>query len=527
MAQPSQMNNLTTLIKRLEAATSRLEDLATVAPPGSSASSAVIPVVAPSVPVAGSVPSMSASTPALVAPLPPQEELPASVEEFDEIISGEVAKYVKLSKGLGSLIEEQSRAVEECFSEQRKFLIITTKAKKPEPSSKLFMDLLSGMQVEMTKVTNIRENHRGSPFLNQLSTVGEGIPSLAWVTYDTKPTKFINEMIGAARFYGDRVLREHKEKNPEMVDWVRSYYDILTALEKYVKNQHPMGVTWNAKGIDAGEALAASKQTASTVSGFGSGAPPPPPPPGPPPILSLDGPPTPAPSGGDINSVFNELNRGSAVTAGLKKVDKSQMTHKNPELRASSTVPARRDSSGSLRAKSPAPPTRAKPASLTKKKPAKLELEGNKWIVEYFENEQNLVISETELNQSVFLFRCKNTTVQIKGKVNTITMNECTKTNVVADALVAGIDVIKSNSFALQVLHKIPTVQVDQCDGGTIYVSEESTDVEVFTSKSSSINIYIPGAGDDGDYAECAVPEQLRHTIKGGQLTSEIVEHSG
>jgi len=312
-----------------------------------------------------------------------------------------------------------------------------------------------------------------------------------------------------------------------MVEWVRSYYDILTALEKYVKNQHPMGVTWNAKGIDAGEALAASKQTASAVSAFGSGAPPPPPPPGPPPILSLDGPPTPAPSGGDINSVFNELNRGSAVTAGLKKVDKSQMTHKNPELRASSTVPARRDSSGSLRAKSPAPPTRAKPASLTKKKPAKLELEGNKWIVEYFENEQNLVISETELNQSVFLFRCKNTTVQIKGKVNTIAMNECTKTNVVADALVAGIDVIKSNSFALQVLHKIPTVQVDQCDGGTIYVSEESTDIEVFTSKSSSVNIYIPGAGDDDDYAECAVPEQLRHTIKGGQLTSEIVEHSG
>lgn len=50
---------------------------------------------------------MSASTPALVAPLPLPEELPASVEEFDEIISGEVAKYVKLSKGLGGLIEEQ------------------------------------------------------------------------------------------------------------------------------------------------------------------------------------------------------------------------------------------------------------------------------------------------------------------------------------------------------------------------------------------------------------------------------------
>lgn len=68
------------------------------------------------------------------------------------------------------------------------------------------------MQVEMTKVSNIRENNRASPLFNHLSTVSEGIPGLAWVTYDAKPAKFVNEMVGAARFYGDRVLREYKEK---------------------------------------------------------------------------------------------------------------------------------------------------------------------------------------------------------------------------------------------------------------------------------------------------------------------------
>ena len=203
------------------------------------------------------------------------------------------------------------------------------------------------------------------------------------------------------------------------------------------------------------------------------------------------------------------------------------MTHKNPELRGSSVVPARARSSGSLRGKSPAPPPKSKPASLTKKKPARLELEGKTWMVENFENEQNLVIEQTELSQSVFVYRCKNTTIQVKGKVNTITMNECLKTNVVADALVSGIDLIKSHSFAIQVLHKVPNIQVDQCDGGTIYVSEESMDVEVFTSKTSAVNVYIPRAGDDDDYAEQAVPEQLKHTIKDGKLVSEIVEHSG
>jgi adenylyl cyclase-associated protein len=74
------------------------------------------------------------------------------------------------------------------------------------------MDLLSGMQVEMTKVSNIRENNRASPLLNHLSTVSEGIPALAWITYDLKPAKFVSEMVGAAEFYGNRVLREYREK---------------------------------------------------------------------------------------------------------------------------------------------------------------------------------------------------------------------------------------------------------------------------------------------------------------------------
>jgi adenylyl cyclase-associated protein len=321
---------------------------------------------------------------------------------------------------------------------------------------------------------------------------------------------------------------------PLHVEWVKSYHAILEALEEYIKKYHQMGVTWNAKGVDASQLLASKAAVAPAAPAPSGGAPPPPPPPPPPgpaPVLGLDGTFTPKPAGGDINAIFDQLNRGEAVTAGLRKVDKSQMTHKNPELRGSSIVPAnvRPGSSGSIRGKSPAPPPRAKPASLSlsQKKPPKMELEGMKWVIENYENEQNLVVAETERNQSVFLFRCKNTTVQIKGKVNQITINECTKTNVVADSLVSGIEVIKSNRFAIQVMHHVPTIQVDQCDGGTIYVSEESLGVEIFTSKTSAVNVYIPGAGDDGDYAERAVPEQLRHTIKDGQLVSEIVEHAG
>lgn len=90
--------------------------------------------------------------------------------------------------------------------------MITTKAKKPDNTSQLFMDLLAGMQEHMTTVSNIRESNRHSPLMNHLSTVSEGAPGLAWVTYDAKPANFVSEMIGSAKFYGNRVLTEYKAK---------------------------------------------------------------------------------------------------------------------------------------------------------------------------------------------------------------------------------------------------------------------------------------------------------------------------
>lgn len=93
-------------------------------------------------------------------------------------------------------------------------------------------------------------------------------------------------------------------------------------------------------------------------------------------------------SSGGFDAVFSELNKGSAVTKGLRKVDKSEMTHKNPSLRASSAT----DRDGPSRGKSPAPGKKPKPESMRVKKPAKKGLEGNKWtIVRVMRSVQNIL----------------------------------------------------------------------------------------------------------------------------------------
>lgn len=226
-----------------------------------------------------------------------------------------------------------------------------------------------------------------------------------------------------------------------------------------------------------------------------------------------------------MGAVFSDLNKGTDVTKGLKKVDASQMTHKNPSLRATAPVPTRSDSSGSLRSKSPAPPgKKPKPESMRTKKPPKKELDGNKWIVENFDSPSEVVEIDAEINQSVLISRVKNTTIRINGKANAISLDNSSRASLIIDSLVSSVDVIKCPNFALQVLGTLPTVLLDQVDGATIYLPKESLNTEIFTSKCSSININLP---TEDDYAENPVPEQIRSYIKNGQLVNEIVEHAG
>ncbi|KAI9777196.1 MAG: hypothetical protein M1839_009039 [Geoglossum umbratile] len=531
------MHNFTTLIKRLEAATSRLEDMAHATVDPSAATNGSFAIAAPGAALAGT--GTQAAPPPAVQTAPPPEPLPEAIGDFDGLISGVVQKYVSLSEGLGGLVAEQAQGVSRAFTAQRKFLVITTKAKKPDISSPVYIEILTDLQKQMGIVNDIREANRGSPLFNHLSAVSEGITALAWVTYEPKPANYLTEILGGAQFFGNRVLKEYKEKDQKHVDWVQSFYQIFRSLIDYVKLHYSNGVTWNNKdGVDAKEALkqVESKQnslptTASTATAVG-GAPPPPPPP-PPPLPTFQNTPLTTAKGseGAMDAVFEQLSKGEAVTAGLKKVDKSQMTHKNPSLRATAPIPSRNDSTGSIgstRARSPVPPgKKPKPESMRTKKSPKKELVGNKWFIENYDNESEPISIDATISHSILISKCRNTTIRINGKANAVSIDNSPRLSLIIDSLVSVVDIVKSQNFALQVLGTLPTILLDQVDSATVYLSKDSLSTEVFTSKCTSVNINVPPEDDDGDYTECPVPEQFKSAIKNGRLVTEIVEHSG
>jgi adenylyl cyclase-associated protein len=233
-----------------------------------------------------------------------------------------------------------------------------------------------------------------------------------------------------------------------------------------------------------------------------------------------------------MDAVFDQLNQGEAVTKGLRKVDASQMTHKNPSLRASGGA------SPISRSKSPAPPgKKPKPESMRTKKPPRKELDGNKWYIEHYDNPSEPIQIDASISQSILISRCTRTTIRIKGKANAISIDNSTRLSLILDSLVSSVDVIKCPNFALQVLGSLPTVLLDQVDGAALYLSPKSVKItEIFTSKSTSINVNLPPSNDDeeeddeeedGDFTETPLPEQIRSFFRDGKMVSEIVEHAG
>ena len=83
-------------------------------------------------------------------------------------------------------------------------------------------------------------------------------------------------------------------------------------------------------------------------------------------------------------------------------------------------------------------------------------------------------------------------------------------------------EIVNSKSLQIQVTGKAPTVSADKTDGLHLFLSKDSLDTELLTSKCSETNVSWPNGED---WEEKAVPEQFITTIKEGKVRTEIVQH--
>lgn len=220
-----------------------------------------------------------------------------------------------------------------------------------------------------------------------------------------------------------------------------------------------------------------------------------------------------------MNALFGELNKGEAVTSGLRKVT-DDMKAKNRTDRTGA-VPS---NAGSSSAPPPNLAAGVKPAG-----PPKFELAGKKWAVENQSGAKDLKITDCNARQTVYLYGCTKSVLIIEGKVNQITMDKCKDTAIVFQDVVASVEVVNCSSVEMQAIGYVPTIAVDNTSGCNIYLSDKSLSTMLTTAKSSALNVNTPSPkGPDEDPVETPLPEQFMSTYdpKTHKWTTVPVTHS-
>lgn len=218
-------------------------------------------------------------------------------------------------------------------------------------------------------------------------------------------------------------------------------------------------------------------------------------------------------------ALFADLQKGEGITAGLRKVT-DDMKAKN-----------RQDRTGVVAATAaPAAGPRTAAGAQAPAGPARFELEqGRKWVVENQRGNRELVISDTTPKQAVYIYGCRDSVVQVKGKVNTISIDNCHKSGVVFDDVISCVEVVNCTDMQVQCTVSMPTLNAEKCDGVQIFVTPAlaaDDKLQVVTAKSSALNVVVADPEAAEDPREYPVPEQFISMFKNGRLVTEAVVHS-
>ncbi|KAK9822160.1 hypothetical protein WJX81_002108 [Elliptochloris bilobata] len=458
---------------------------------------------------------------------------PQLLSDWDASIAPALTALSSATETLDDDVRKCTQIVVEAFAAERGVVEATTTCQKPDQAG--LQALLAPVAAQIDAADMLTGSRRGAAF-NHFKAVADVLPALAWVAYTgsscgmSAPAKHVEESWQAAEFFANKILVEHR--GTPHAAWVRALKDALMALRGFVAKHAAAGPAWNARGVPVaqfrpGASGAASAPAAGAASapaagrGAGSRGPPPPPPPPPPPgSLLMERPANrmpAAPAGPNMNALFAELNKGEAVTGGLRKVTDDMKT-KNRADRPGVVPPSaegRRTVMGAA-------------AKARASAPARMALEADrKWVVEHHVDNHDILLGDTNSRQTVYIFGCRNSTIQVKGKVNAITIDQCVRTGVVFEDLVAVCELVNSQALQVQVTGRVPTIAVDKCDGVQLFLSAASLDATVTTAKSSEVNVAVPGATPDADLVEHPLPEQFSSTYKDGRFITVPVSHSG
>jgi adenylyl cyclase-associated protein len=146
-----------------------------------------------------------------------------------------------------------------------------------------------------------------------------------------------------------------------------------------------------------------------------------------------------------------------------------------------------------------------------------------KWEIEGADGGEPIYCRPDDKKQTVYIYNCKNATIVIEGKCNMVAIDGCSKSQVVMEDVISGVEVSNSKSIKFQISGSCPSASIDKTDGCTVYLmSDPAKECKISTAKHSDVQIsYMDGE----DMKELPVPEQFVHVLdESGSLKSSVSE---
>ena len=450
----------------------------------------------PAVTVAAATPVAAAAAPAAAAAA---DEVSPAQKEFDELVETYLKANLEAAKAVSPLLFECCNQFIDLCAEESKIIAAAAKSKKP--SMEAFSAACKGIVEKCGPITDLKDKHRAVKEFNHIAAVSEAGSCLGWIFVEPAPVPFLNDTIPGVEFYTNRVMKDTRGKDEAQYKWAKDFAGFLREVQKYVKKVHTTGLAFNPKGGDFATAMNAAAPAAAAA---------------PKPAAAAPAKPAAAPAAADTKGLFSALQKGTDISKGLKHVSNDMKTkNRSAEERAT----------GNLVPKEKKAPAAAAAAPKKTVKPPSIQHIGSKWMIDY-QVEGVINIDDAKLNDVIYIGGCKTCTIVIKGKVNAITVDGCTKVGVVCDNIVSVVELVNCNSTQMQITGKAPSVNIDKCTGVQLHVSADALNVEdptkIFTSKSSGVNVLIPGATPDDDEVELPIAEQFLTIVKEGKLITEL-----
>jgi len=155
---------------------------------------------------------------------------------------------------------------------------------------------------------------------------------------------------------------------------------------------------------------------------------------------------------------------------------------------------------------------------------------GDRWTVSGVNGKKDapeqVTVKIGNQKEKVFIEKTTYAVITVVGKCAAVVISQVENSGIIVDGVVSGIEAVNCSKIQIEAKGLLPQIQIDKVNGASVFLSgAESRAASIVTSLSSTINVIVPGATDDDDPTELAVPEQFVSKLNGKKLETSFAEH--